>query len=154
MTMAGKKTPSASKRASAAAGSWVAIVAATTLGDAAGALRTEIRADGLASGSPYRLVVQSYDRSGALVPGRHARPVGSVQRAVTADELRHGIHVSLIEIRPTTDAAAGVDTPLVVAWVEAGDPDLEFDGRMARPRPGSTASVGERLVEATSCRSA
>jgi hypothetical protein len=26
---------------------------------------------------------------------------------------------------------------MVVAWIEAGDPDLEFDGRTARPQPGS-----------------
>src|SRR5579862_3349437 len=84
---------------SAAAGSWIALVAATTLGDAPNALRAEVRANGLADGETYRLVVQSYDAGGAQVPDQYARPVGSLQRAVTADELRHGVHVSLFEFR-------------------------------------------------------
>jgi hypothetical protein len=137
-----KFSPSSTVRA-AAAGSWIALVAATTLGDAAGALRAEVRADGLSDGGIYRLVVQSYDRSTGLVPGRHSRPVGSVQRAVTADELRQGVHVSLLEIRPVASAVAS-EEPLVLAWIEAGQPDLEFDGRTARPRPGNVYGVVKR----------
>ncbi len=127
----------------AAAGSWIALVAATTLGDAAGALRAEVRADGLADAGTYRLVVQSYDRSRGHLPARYSRPVGSVQRAVTADELRQGVHVSLLEIRVPSEATTDQD-PLVLAWIEAGEPDLEFDGRTARPRPGNMYGAVKR----------
>jgi len=135
-----KLSPSTKARA-AAAGSWIALVAATTLGDAAGALRAEVRADGLSADGVYRLVVQSYDRSHGLVPQRDARPIGSIQRAVTADELRNGVHVSLLEIRASETAR---EEPLVLAWIEAGQPDLEFDGRNARPRPGNVYGVVKR----------
>jgi hypothetical protein len=118
----------------AAAGSWLALLAATTLGDGADTLHAEVRATGLSKGEPYRLVVQSYDEVTAGRPAPAARPVGSIQRAVTADELRHGVHVNLLELRGSAGEAAA---PLVVAWIEAGDPDLEFDGRTARPAPGS-----------------
>ena len=91
----------------------------------------------------YRLVVQSYDTSRGPVPGRRERPVGSLQRAVTADELRHGVHVSLLEIRASANSALSQE-PYVLAWIEAGQPDLEFDGRTARPRPGSVYGVVKR----------
>ncbi len=145
------KTPRYSttgKARAAATGSWIALVAATTLGDAAGALRAEVRADGLSDGGLYRLVVQSYDTSNGHVPSRNTRPVGSVQRAVTADELRHGVHVSLLEIRPSAEAPPS-QAPLVLAWIEAGQPDLEFDGRTARPRPGNVYGLVKRPVSDT-----
>src|ERR1700690_919737 len=91
---------------SAAAGSWMALLAATTLGDAADTLHAEVRAVGLSEGAAYRLgvpgggayrrVVQSYDETDGRVPGRHWRPVGSLQRAVSAAELRQGVHVDLL----------------------------------------------------------
>jgi hypothetical protein len=129
----------------AAAGSWLALLAATTLGDGADTLRAEVKADGLSDGV-YRLVVQSYDSSDGPVPGRFARPVGSTQRSVTADELRDGVRVSLLELRRLV-ADEPRERPMVVAWVEAGDPELEFDGRMARPRPGTTYGVVEREAQ-------
>jgi CO/xanthine dehydrogenase Mo-binding subunit len=135
------RTPQARGR-SAAAGSWLALLAAVTLGDGADTVRAEVRADGLRAGA-YRLVVQSYDASDVRVPGRDARPVGSLQRAVTADELQHGVHVNLLELR---EHAARVERPMVVAWIEAGEPNLEFDGRTARPRPGSMYGVARRDV--------
>lgn len=128
---------------SAAAGSWIALLAATTLGDAAGTLHAKVRAVGLSVDGAYRLIVQSYDASDGPVPGRDARPVGSLQRAVTADELRAGVHVDLLELRDGTNAS-GIDRPVVVAWVEAGEPNLEFDGRTARPAPGSVYGVVKR----------
>jgi hypothetical protein len=118
------------------------LLATTTLGDAAGALHAEIRADHLAEGE-YRLVVQSYDTTDGGLPGRGARPVGSVQRAVTADELRTGVRIDLLELRERT-AEPAVERPVVVAWVEAGDADLEFDARAARPGPGSLYGVVKR----------
>jgi hypothetical protein len=128
---------------SAAAGSWIALLAATTLGDAADTLRAEVRADGLSDDAPYRLVVQSYDASHGRVPGPGARPVGSAQRAVTADELRQGVRVDLLELRQSA-SAPDTDSPVVVAWIEAGEPDLEFDGRTARPAPGSVYGMAKR----------
>jgi hypothetical protein len=114
----------------------------TTLGDAADTLRAEVRAAGLSGGGVYRLVVQSYDAT-----GRDARPVGSVQRSVSADELRHGVNVNLLELRrAAAPTAAQVQSPLVVAWIEAGEPDLEFDGRNARPSPGSVYGVVKRAA--------
>jgi len=130
---------------SAAAGSWLALLAATTLGDGADTLRAEVRADGLRDGA-YRLVVQSYDTVDGRVPSREARPVGSVQRAVTAAELREGVHVNLLELRGRSQEASS-ERPVVVAWIEAGQqPDLEFDGRTARPRPGSVYGVVKRAA--------
>jgi hypothetical protein len=133
------KTPSRT----VAAGSWIALLAATTLGDAAGTLRAEVRAGGLPGAAAYRLVVQSYDASEGPLPARGARPVGSIQRAVTADELRQGVRVDLLELRETT-TGSDARGPVVVAWIEAGEPDLEFDGRTARPAPGSVYGVVRR----------
>jgi hypothetical protein len=130
---------------SAAAGSWMALLAATTLGDGADTLHAEVRADGLANKGAYRLVVQSYDASDGPLPGHDARPVGSVQRAVTADELREGVHVDLLELREVA-AAQRANGPVVVAWIEAGEPNLEFDGRTARPAPGSMYGVVKRTA--------
>jgi hypothetical protein len=140
--MDSRKLSSSAKVRAAAAGSWIALVAATTLGDAAGALRAEVRADGLSADGVYRLVVQSYDRSHGLVPQPDARPIGSIQRAVTAAELRNGVHVSLLEIRASELPRS--EEPLVLAWIEAGLPDLEFDARNARPRPGNVYGVVKR----------
>jgi hypothetical protein len=128
---------------SAAAGSWIALLAATTFGDAADTLHAEVHAVGVSDGPAYRLVVQSYDATDGRVPGRYARPVGSLQRAVTAAELRQGVHVDLLELREVAPAAYTAD-PLVVAWIEAGEPNLEFDGRGARPAPGSTYGLVKR----------
>lgn len=133
---------------SAAAGSWVALLAATTLGDVAGTVHAEVRADGLAHDRAYRLVVQSYDAGRGAVPGPESRPVGSTQRAVTADELAQGVHVDLLELRE--GFAEPAQGPVVVAWIEAGQPDLEFDGRTARPAPGSVYGVAKRNARRSS----
>ncbi len=85
----------------------------------------------------------SYDTHDGHVPGRSARPVGSVQRAVTADELRNGVHVSLLEMREAASAGQ-LNAPMVLAWIEVGGPDLEFDGRAARPGPGSVYGMAKR----------
>jgi hypothetical protein len=143
--VASRKPRNPRSRRSVATGSWLALLAATTLGDGAGTVRAEVRADGVGEGA-YRLVVQSYDVTDGRVPGNDARPVGSAQRAVTADELRAGVRVNLLELRAREVAGSGT-TPMVVAWIEAGQPDLEFDGRRARPRPGSVYGVAKRDVQ-------
>jgi hypothetical protein len=130
---------------SATAGSWLALVAATALGDAVDTLRAEVRADGLVDGD-YRLIVQSYDKL-----GRTARPVGSSQRSVTADELRAGVKVRVIALRGRA-AEMPADSPYVVAWIEAGGPDLEFDGLTARPGPGSMYGVVRRAASQDAVR--
>jgi hypothetical protein len=140
--MASRKRIPTKRTRSVAAGSWLALLAATTLGDGADTLHAEVRANGLRDGA-YRLVVQSYDASDGRVPGHDARPVGSLQRAVTADELRHGVHVNLLELRESA-AGSTSERPMVVAWIEAGEPNLEFDGRTARPRPGNVYGVARR----------
>jgi hypothetical protein len=43
--------------------------------------------------------------------------------------------------------ASHTDSPVVVAWIEAGEPNLEFDGRMARPAPGSVYGVAKRTAK-------
>jgi hypothetical protein len=139
--MATRKAPNMRKARTAAAGSWLALLAVTTLGDAADTLRAEVRAAGLSGGGVYRLVVQSYDAT-----GRDARPVGSIQRSVSADQLRHGVNVNLLELREPAASVAQFQSPLVVAWIEAGEPDLEFDGRNARPTPGSVYGVVSRAA--------
>ncbi|HLK38628.1 MAG TPA: hypothetical protein VKU41_17820 [Polyangiaceae bacterium] len=141
--MASRTRPEQKPPRTAAAGSWLALLAATTLGDAAGTVRAEVKAEGLLEGTSYRLVVQTYDETDGRVPGQNARPVGSMQRAVTADELRQGVNVNLVEIRRGSDGAPG-GRPVIVAWIESGQPDLEFDGRTARPRRGNVYGVVRR----------
>jgi hypothetical protein len=141
--MATRKHISSRRVRSAAAGSWIALLAATTLGDTADTIHAEVRADGVSDDGAYRLVVQSYDASDGRMPGRDARPVGSLQRAVTAHELRQGVHVDLLEWRESATASRKAG-PVVFAWIEAGEPNLEFDGRTARPAPGSVYGVVKR----------
>ena len=140
--MSTRKRANSSQPRPVAAGSWLALLAATTIGAGADTVRAEIKADGLRDGSPYRLVVQTYDASSGAIPDRDSRPVASAQRAVTAAELRAGVLVNLLELRSDVDASG--ERPVVVAWVEAGQPDLEFDGRAARPRPGSVYGTVRR----------
>ena len=127
----------------ARASSWMALLAATTLGvDGVSTLSAEVHADAdLADSRDYRLVVQSYDGKS---PTFTARPVASFQRAVTAAELRRGVRVSLVELRQN---AAVENDGQVVAWIEQGKPDLEFDGRTARPRPGSIQGLARRAPD-------
>jgi hypothetical protein len=124
---------------SAASGmSWLALVAATTLGlGHLARVRAEISAEpGLAAadaeGVTYRLVVQSYESNSVgadQLPAVHARPLTSTQRSITAEELENGIAVDMVQIdEPRSESA-----PVVVAWVERGAPDLELDGMSARP---------------------
>ena len=138
-----------------AAGSWLALLAATTLGDAAGTVRAEVRADGLpADGRMYRLVIESYDTGRRQRrPPAATRPVGSMQRSVTADELRHGIHVNLLEIRDgmssggSSNRAPPIATRPGRSWWPGSTravPISEFDGRQARPGAGSVYGLVRR----------
>lgn len=136
-------TRSNTVRLAAASGvSWMALVAATTVGlGHFEHLRAEISADSIVGGveASYRLIVQTYapDSFDGERPSARAKPLSSVQRAVTADELRQGIHVDLVQI----GAAADHRPAVVIAWVEAGQPDLEFDALTARPQSDAIYGV-------------
>jgi hypothetical protein len=115
------------------------LLAATTLG--AGRfdqIRARVSGTG-ETGRSYRLVVQSYaesavDASG--MPGRRARPIASTQRRVTAEELANGVSVSVMQVADELER-----NPVVIAWIEPGEPTLEFDARAARPQPGAAYAV-------------
>jgi len=79
------------------------------------------------------------------MPGVERRPVGSYQRAVTVAEVRRGVRVSVLELRQGAESRSGA----VVAWVEAGRPDLDFDGRTARPLPGAMFGLARRASAMT-----
>ncbi len=142
--------PRAKKAANVAAVgvSWMALVAATTLGlGPVGRVRAEISSDNGAVADDtdnvdaMRLIVQSYaaESVGAdHLPGEFARPLGSIQRAITADELRRGIAVDILQVGE--EAKLSPDGAVVVAWIEPGHPDLEYDALQARP--GANAFYG------------
>jgi hypothetical protein len=117
----------------------MALLAAATLGEGADTMRAEVRARGLSDDASYRLVVQSFDRH-----ADGAKPVASLQRSVTAADLRRGVRVDLVALRDTPSPRREAAEPVVVAWVETGDPDLEWDGRTARPGRGSLVGVAKR----------
>ncbi len=126
--------PSIARARVAAGASWAALVAAATLGDnELTHVHARIVGDGHFEGDAtgYRLVVQSYppaSLSPARLPLLRAKPLGSVQRSVTPQELERGISVDLLNWGP-----GELDRAALVAWVEPGEPDLEFDGLRARP---------------------
>lgn len=147
--MADHDKPSARRTTAApAAASWFALLAATTLGAAyADTLTAEVTLDAPAPRSRrnYRLIVQSYADTSASVTleeGAPApQPLASSQRAVTTAELARGVRVDLVGIKvKSSEASSSAATPTrVVAWIEPGEPDLEYDARHARPRPGSVS---------------
>ena len=121
--------------------SWMALLAATTLGPnaVAGTLRAQVKASvPLQKDESYRLVVHSYDAKDGALPA-NAKPVGSTQIAVTAKDLERGVAVDLVEVRSSGATGAA---PLVVAWLESGKADLDFDGREARPNEASIVGSG------------
>lgn len=110
--------------------SWTALLAATTIGlDPLGRRRVRVHCDPwMLASDNYRLVVHLYEAT-ATDEGPN-RPRASAQRAVTAEELKNGVDVTLHEPLMAADSANQV---VVVAWVELGEADLDFDGAQARP---------------------
>jgi hypothetical protein len=95
---------------------------------------TEIRSEGAKlSRGPMRLVVQTFPDK------KRSRPTSTTQRTVTADELRRGVHVDLIDL--SGESSSGDH---VVAWVEKGEADLECDGGRARPSEKSLVGTARR----------
>lgn len=140
----------------AAGSSWMALLAATTLGVDGSTVRALVRTEApeIDEQAVYTLVVQSYD--GSMLHG--ARPVGSVQRIVTGAELRRGLEVSLVELRsvaaPTkseskkTSGKKEASQAQVVAWIADGHAELEFDARGARPAPDSVFGTTRKTAGA------
>lgn len=129
-----KSSPRAALKAAA---SWLSLVAATTAGIGPTAtVRTCVKADVGEDLGELRLVVHSYlpEQLGErTVPRATDKPVSSMQRAVTAEELRRGVVVDVVQPAVTSKSEGG---PLVVAWVERGRANLDFDALLARPLPG------------------
>lgn len=128
--MARKSTP---QRIPEPPSSWMDLLAGTMSPEtSADSVRAEVRAD-VPDAGPLRLVVQSYEEGSS-------RPVGSVQRAVTARELRNGVRVQVVELR---ERGSERRKPRVVAWVEDGALD-DFDGLSSKPTPGSMYGEARR----------
>jgi hypothetical protein len=124
--------------AAATGASWVALLAATSLGiGSVQRVRAAVSADPrqLAhSPDGYRLIVQSYARSSLTageLPAQAARPMASTQRAITREELARGVAVDVLDVGSAPELSQ--DEPVIIAWVEQGHPDLDFDGFEARP---------------------
>lgn len=118
--------------------SWSSLIATTVGLDDFGRVWVRVRAD-VAGTDLCRLVVQLYPATaatGAAIQS-YARPLASAQRAVTPDELRAGLEVMLVHWMSGQRTAG--DTVLI-AWVEPGEPNLEFDG--LRAKPAQCAYVG------------
>lgn len=129
--------------------SWTALLADTSWGlSGLGRRRVRVRqnsqrsADSQRSAEGLRLVVQSY-RERDVVAGRptpYARPLASAQRAVSADQLRGGVQLDLV------DFDAPHDNVVVIAWTEEGDADLDYDGLEARPPRAAALAAVEPLL--------
>jgi len=97
-------------------------------------------------GETYRLIVQSYtaESVGAdHLPTAHAKPLASTQRAITAEELKKGVEVDIVQL----SSEAPTSSSVVVAWIERGAPDLELDALTARPKPDACYGVGSQVTE-------
>lgn len=123
----------------------MALLAATTIGlGQLDRVRAEVSADTAAlgqSGGRYRLVVQSYAQGSVtadLAPGTRQKPLASAQRSVTAEELSRGVAIDVLRVGESLDASH-----IIVAWIEQGEADLEFDGAEARPSPSALYGASE-----------
>jgi hypothetical protein len=138
--------PKPKRRPVAESASWLALVAATSLGIGyAETVRAEIRLprEAVTSGGRYRLIVQSYDSLHPTqeIPSSSVRPRASAQCSVTLDDLADGVRIDLISLGEK--GAPEPDKGVVVAWVEPGEANLEFDARRARPTADSLFGVAQ-----------
>lgn len=96
-------------------------------------VRAQVSADtaSLGTSGRYRLVVQSYERDSVPsgnMPNARQKPLASAQRSVTAEELSRGVAVDVLRVGESLG-----DSQVIVAWIEQGEANLEFDGAEARP---------------------
>jgi hypothetical protein len=134
MTSKPKKSRPRRRMVSKAGVSWMALLAATTVGiGSVHRVRAAVSADPSKLGGSdrgYRLIVQSYARSSlgnGQLPRLREKPLASTQRAITPEELARGVAVDVLGLSEQQEA------PVIVAWVESGRPDLDFDALDARP---------------------
>ena len=118
--------------------SWLGLVAATTKGvGEIGRLRVKIRATAPIQGESFRLIAQAYSAS-VLAHNRMLHdsdtPVASLQRAVSQDELRSGLDIDITHVGTACQDPSEL---VVFAWVESGQPDLDYDAALARPSNGA-----------------
>lgn len=110
--------------------SWTALLADTS-SDLGGLARWKVKVQQEPHGAlgRIRLIVHAYRRSDVLdgQPAPFAKPLASTQRATRAEELSQGVVVELMHF---SDAE---EDSVVLAWTEAGDADLDFDGLETRP---------------------
>jgi hypothetical protein len=139
-----RKARSSVVSSAAAGASWMALLAVTSLGAVSvERMRAEVSAQDVAAATSagYRLIVQSYSRDSVgadQLPGASHRPLASVQRSVTAEELARGVAVDVLQIDQVKGGAQ-----VIVAWIEHGAPDLEFDALRARPSRGAVVGVAQ-----------
>ena len=131
----------------AAGASWMALVAASCVGaENFDSVRANVKADPAKDVAPadrYRLVVQAFAPGSVVqgsLPNAASRPLASAQRAISAEELRAGVAVDVMQLGGEFRA---VDDPTVVAWVEPGDADLDYQGLRARPGPEALCGTAE-----------
>lgn len=110
---------------------WMSVLALSLGVASARTTMTEIRGEAPSGRGPMRLVVQEYETDASGAMSRRARAFA--QRKVTPAELRRGIQVELVDLSEKRSPG----DRLVLAWVERGELSDEFDGRKAKPAPGS-----------------
>jgi hypothetical protein len=136
--MTSRKSPSTDSTTKATrvirSASWMSLLA-LTLGAASArtTTTTEIRGEAPSGRGPMRLVVQEYEADATGNLSRRARARSFAQRKITPAELRKGVQVDLVDL--SQEATPG--RRVVVAWVERGEVSQDFDGRSAKPAPGS-----------------
>ncbi len=116
--------------------SWSSLVAETTSGVGL-VQRMRVQVGGQAPGgtASWRLVVQSFDADsvderGFVAPG--TRPLAAAQREFRPHQLERGLTVDLIQVGMPSKGRGRV---FLLAWVEPGPADFDFDGLLARPGP-------------------
>lgn len=124
--------------------SWLELLARAALGiERVEKVEVEVVAPHISkSALPLYLVVQTRAKHSSS----KQRPLGSVQRAVTLEELRSGVRLPLVEL-----GGSEVSEFHLVAWIEVGRP-LELEGRHACPPTDRPVAMGRALRGASPVR--
>lgn len=127
-------------------GSWLALVAAATVGSGTSPVLANLTLDDadrpLKSQAFHRVIVQLLPVSADGASLRD-QPRSSEQRIVTLDQLRRGIQIPLFHPsnQPEPELA-------VVAWLHPGEAHLELDPFEARPEGSRVIGVSRIATEA------